>query len=128
MHLYLDASALTKLIIDEPQGPALQRTVQDRSIVSSRIVVVEVVKAVTRASPDADPSEILAMTTLLEFDATVATLAATTGGPSLRSLDAIHIATALQLGAELESFITYDIRQAEAARAAGLHVLAPGGT
>jgi predicted nucleic acid-binding protein len=64
--------------------------------------------------------------TLLELDANVASMAATTGGAGLRALDAIHVATALLVGAELESFITYDTRQSEAARAAGLHVIAPG--
>jgi predicted nucleic acid-binding protein len=55
----------------------------------------------------------------------LARLAGATGGPSLRALDAIHVAAALRLGPEIEVFVTYDDRQAEAARAAGFDVVSP---
>lgn len=125
-NVYLDSSALTKLVIDEPESATLQTVLQGRSLMTSRIAVVEVSKSVARSNPIADPSKILALVTLLELDAAVASVAATTGGARLRALDAIHVATALIVGAELESFITYDARQSEAASAAGLHVIAPG--
>lgn len=125
-HLYLDASALAKLVIFERETPDLRTAVRDRAIATSHVAVVEVTKAAARAGSEADPSQILALVTLLAFDTRVAALAATTGGPSLRSLDAIHVASAVLLGPDLESFITYDTRQAEAARAAGLRVIAPG--
>lgn len=125
-NVYLDSSALTKLVIDEPESPSLQTVLQGRSLMTSRVAVVEVTKSVARSNPIADPSKILSFVTLLELDADVASLAATTGGAGLRALDAIHVATALLVGAELESFITYDTRQSEAASAAGLHVIAPG--
>lgn len=125
-HLYLDASALAKLVIFERETPELRGAVRDRSIATSRVAVVEVTKAAARAGPEADPSQILSLVTLLAFDARVASLAAITGGPALRALDAIHVATAVLLGLDLESFVTYDTRQAEAARAVGLHVIAPG--
>lgn len=125
-NVYLDSSALTKLVIDEPESPSLQTVVQGRSLMTSRVAVVEVSKSVARSNPTADPSQILSLVTLLELDADVASVASTTGGAGLRALDAIHVATALLVGAELESFITYDNRQSEAASAAGLHVIAPG--
>lgn len=126
-NLYLDASALTKLVIEEPETPILQDLVRGHGLVSSRVAVVEVTKAVARCDPDAEPSAFLSRVTFVELDADLAMAAGATGGPGLRALDAIHVATALLLRSEIESFITYDIRQAEAARAAGLHVIAPGG-
>lgn len=125
-YVYLDSSALTKLVIDEPESPSLQTVLQGRTLMTSRVAVVEVSKAVARSNPIADPSRILSLVTLLELDADVAIMAATTGGAGLRALDAIHVASALLVGAELETFITYDTRQSEAASAAGLHVIAPG--
>ena len=125
-NVYLDSSALTKLVIDEPESPSLQTVLQGRTLMTSRVAVVEVSKAVARSNPIADPSRILSLVTLLELDADVAIMAATTGGAGLRALDAIHVASALLVGAELETFITYDTRQSEAASAAGLHVIAPG--
>lgn len=125
-NVYLDSSALTKLVIDEPESRSLEGVLQGRTLMTSRVAVVEVSKAVARSNPTADPGKILALVTLLELDADVASVAATTGGPDLRALDAIHVATALLVGAELENFITYDTRQSEAASAAGLHVIAPG--
>lgn len=124
--MYLDASALTKLVIEEPESASLQTVLQGRSLMTSRVAVVEVTKSVARANPNADASKILALVTLLELDADVASVASTTGGARLRALDAIHVATALLVGAELEGFITYDARQSEAASAAGLRVIAPG--
>jgi uncharacterized protein len=125
-NVYLDASALTKLVIQEPETAALQDVIRGHGLLSSRVAVVEVTKAVTRYDPDAEPIAFFARVTFLELDADLATAAGATGGPSVRALDAIHIATALILLSEIESFITYDARQSEAASAAGLHVIAPG--
>lgn len=79
-----------------------------------------------RANPAADPQPVFALLGFVELDAELARIAAATGGASLRALDAIHIASALRLGPELGSFITYDARQASAARALNLEVLTPG--
>ena len=87
---------------------------------------MEVVKAVARANPDADPQPILALLAFVELDADLARVAAATGGTGLRALDAIHVASALRLGDEVDTFVTYDLRQAFAARAMGLHVDGPG--
>jgi uncharacterized protein len=68
----------------------------------------------------------LARMAFVELDAELARLAAVTGAPELRTLDAIHVASALRLGPELDAFVTYDDRQATTARELGLTVEAPG--
>jgi predicted nucleic acid-binding protein len=88
--------------------------------------VVEVAKAVARANPDADPSPVLSLLAFVELDADLAQIAGATGGTGLRALDGIHVASALRLGREVDVFVTYDDRQASAARAAGLNVDTPG--
>ena len=123
--IYLDASAITKLVISEGETAALQRRVQSRSLVSSRVAVVEVLKAVARANPVADAQPILARLAFVELDPELAWISGHTGEPGLRALDAIHVASALRLGAEVEAFVTYDDRQALAARTAGLVVESP---
>jgi predicted nucleic acid-binding protein len=110
----------------EPESAALQDLVRGRSLASSRVAVVEVTKAVARVNPTADPEPLLSRVAFVEFDADLARIAGATGGPRLRALDAIHIASALRLGAELETFLTYDQRQARSAREAGLRLAAPG--
>ena len=93
--LYLDSSALTKLVIDEDHSSALEVTVRGRDLVSSRVAVVEVTKAVARNDPEADPEPMLGQLTLIDLDPDLARIASGTGGPALRALDAIHVASAL---------------------------------
>ena len=124
--LYLDASAVTKLVVSEEETPALRDRVLGRSLISSRVAVVEVTKAVARANPDADAEPVLSRFAFVELDAELARVAAATGGSSLRALDAIHIASALRLAHEAEAFITYDDRQGVAAQHSGLPIEAPG--
>jgi hypothetical protein len=100
--------------------------VRGRRLATSRLAVVEVVKACGRANPAADAGAILALFAFVEIDAELALVAAHAGGPTIRSLDALHVASALRLGGEVEAFVTYDRRQAEAAVAAGLRVTGPG--
>jgi hypothetical protein len=123
--VFLDASAITKLIVDEPESAALERRVAGKTLVTSRVAVVEVTKAVARVDPGADPWDVLSRLAFVELDADLARFAGTTGGASLRALDAIHVASALRLARDIEAFVTYDDRQADAARAAGLDVAAP---
>ena len=124
--LYLDASAITKLVLDEPETAALQELVRGRSLLTSRVAMVEVTKAAARANPKADPGPVFALLAFLELDADLAHVAGGTGGATLRSLDAIHVASALRAATEVEAFVTYDSRQAVAAAASGLRVEAPG--
>ena len=88
--------------------------------------MVEVTKAVARANPTADPQPVLARLAFVELDAELARDAAASGGAMLRALDAIHLASAHRLGSEIEAFVTYDDRQAAAAKILGLTVEAPG--
>ena len=125
MSVYLDASAITKLVVDERESAALERLVAGKALATSRVAVVEVTKAVARADPGADPWDVLSLLAFVELDADLARLAGATGGPALRALDAVHVASALRLAPELEVFVTYDDRQANAARAAGLDVVSP---
>lgn len=123
---YLDASAIVKLVIDEPESKALLHWYRESDrIITSRIGVVEVRRAVNRR--DHDPRQMLAVLALLEvfeLDPEVDRLAGGILPPALRTLDAIHVATALSIPS-IEAFVTYDDRLAEAARAAGLPVVRP---
>ena len=123
--LYLDASAITKLVVAESESGALRARVQGERLVSSRIAFVEVSKAVARANPDADAGPVLARLAFVELDAELARIAGAAGGPGLRALDAIHLASASRLVPELDAFVTYDDRLAAAARALGLPVVRP---
>ena len=104
----------------------IRQLVTGRSLVSSRVAVVEVTKAVARVSPDRDVASVLALFTLIDLDPELARSAAVTGGSHLRALDAIHVASALRIAADIDAFVTYDARQATAAVDGGLRVLTPG--
>lgn len=123
--LYLDSSALTKLVIDEAESAALTAVTLGNRWFSSRVAVVEVTKAVRRRDRDADPAAILAKVSWVELDEGIAAVASSMGGPILRALDAIHVASALRVASEVGTFVTYDARQAGVARAAGIPVMSP---
>jgi predicted nucleic acid-binding protein len=126
---YLDASALVKLIVAEPESGALRRYLGERPrIISSRIAEVELRRAVARQDEiDAGDrvSSLIATVELLELDAEVARRAGELTPATLRSLDAIHLASALVIAPEVDAVVAYDTRLAAAARAAGLAVVAP---
>jgi predicted nucleic acid-binding protein len=119
-----------KLVLREPESDALRAYLVARpEPATSRLAFVEVQRAIGRVTdqPDAEVlAEVWDRTVFIELALPLAESAARIGPRSLRSLDAIHLASALALADELESFITYDVRQADAARAAGLTVVAPG--
>jgi len=129
---YLDASALVKLVTDEAETVALRAhlaTFTSRS--TSRLATVEVPRALARkgVASVAVAAEAWQQTiqglVVIELERRIGEAAAAVDPATLRSLDAIHLATALALGAELDAFVTYDARLADAARAAGLTVVAP---
>ncbi len=97
-----------------------------RSLVSSIVALVEVPKAVARHDASADPEPMLRRLSLLGIDRELARDASVTGGPLLRALDAIHVASALRVADDIDAFVTYDTRQASAATTAGLQVVSPG--
>lgn len=113
-------------MIEETESEALRTYVQGRSLVSSRVAIVEVGKAVAHANLAADPQPMLSRIAFVELDADLARVAAGTGKPELGSLDAIHLASALRLGTDVDAVVTYDDRQASAARELGFTVEAPG--
>lgn len=124
---YLDASALVKLVIEEPESPALNRWyVEAERLVTSRIGVIETTRASARRDFEvAHRDRILSDMEVVEVLPAIASVAATLEPASLRTLDAIHLATALALVPDLDAFVTYDDRLAEAARAIGLPVVRP---
>ena len=126
--VYLDASALVKLILNEVESRALEQEIASAGArMTSRVAQVEVHRAVKRVEPAGMQRvrELFESLLVAELDGELAEEAASLEPASLRSLDAIHIASALRLGEELEAFITYDTRQATAAMALGLRVVAP---
>lgn len=129
MTVYLDASALVKLVAPEAESDAMAAFVaKHRSQSTSTVGLVEVRRAVVRRPgvTDARVEDVLERVVGIAFDPDVAAVAAIIGPPSLRTLDAIHLASAAALGADLEAFVTYDRRLAEAARARGMPVASPG--
>ena len=124
--LYLDSSAITKLVIEERGSAAIRAAVTDATLVTSRIAVVEVTRAVARVDAAADCDPVFDVLAFVELDEDLARAAAVAGTPDLRSLDAIHLASAALLGDELDAFVTYDTRQAHAVAIAGITVRSPG--
>lgn len=125
---YADASALVKLVLREPESDALRHYLAALpEPATSRLAFVEVHRAFRRLGEDpVDATQALwDRTVFIELDASIAESAAEIGPATLRSLDAIHLASALALADELEAFVTYDARLADAARSAGLTVVAP---
>jgi uncharacterized protein len=124
---YADASALVKLVIEEPETPAMNRWfVEATRVVTSRVGIVETCRAAARRPHDPDQREaVVRDVEAVELSPAIAGVAAALGPLTVRTLDAIHIASAMALGSELDAFVTYDDRMAEAARALGLPVVRP---
>lgn len=129
---YLDASAIVKLATPEAETQALrEHLAQHRQLITSRLATVEVRRALKRRGPESEASvaeplrEVLEHLQVVELDEAIAVVAAALSPASLRSLDAIHLASALAIGEELTEVVTYDLRLAAAARSAGLEVRSP---
>ncbi|PSL55403.1 hypothetical protein B0I31_105365 [Saccharothrix carnea] len=131
--IYLDTSALVKLTRREPGTTELFEWLNaDHRLgvrrVSSVLAEVELTRALRRSSPKAlvNVPVVLSDLYLVEITAVVRQTAASYDDPLLRSLDAIHLATAQMLTGGLDAFVTYDKRLLEAAAGVGLTVAAPG--
>ena len=125
---YLDSSALVKLIVEEPESAALRRYLRRRRpLVSSALARTEVVRAVLLEGDDgvARAREVLSIVDLIRVNDRVLGAAGVLQPSDVRSLDAIHLATALQLGSDLGWLVTYDERMREAADTLGLPSHAP---
>jgi uncharacterized protein len=124
---YLDSSALVKLVQRESQSAALGRYVRGRRTVSSALARTEVARALLWKTPEAIKrgQDVLAGIDLIRINDRVLRLAGSLEPASLRSLDAIHLATAALLRDELGWLVTYDARMAAAAKEVGLTVASP---
>ena len=126
--VYLDSSAIVKLVVREPETEALLAFLEPRQVrVTSALARVEVVRAVRRHGPTATTRAAAMLDALsqLALDDALLDSAAAIDANQLRSLDAIHLASAQQLEGELDVLVTYDERMLAAARALGLPVSLP---
>ena len=131
---YADASALLKLVLDEPESGALRAFLADADCVSCELALTELPRAIRRAAAR-DPRlpletlavrahELLEAVGLLPLDRALLIAAGALTEPALRALDAIHVAAACDL-MPLDAFVSYDERQCAAARLAGLRTVQP---
>jgi predicted nucleic acid-binding protein len=126
--VYLDASALVKLVVVEAESRALRAFLRGRPRrASSAIAAVEVERNVRRQGNQfvRDARRMLALLNLVPLERGIRDAAAAIEPLTLRSLDAIHLASALALGDDLDAIVTYDLRMQTAARDLGLTVVAP---
>jgi predicted nucleic acid-binding protein len=132
---YADASALVRLVRDEPESAALRAFIADADLLSCELALTEVPRAIRRAVAD-DPrlpldilvdraGEVLDAVALLPLDRGLLAAAGALTEPGLRALDAIHVTAAVDLS-PLDAFVSYDERQSAAARLAGLRTVSPG--
>lgn len=127
--VYVDTSALVKLVVRERESVALRRYLgRQRLLVSSALVRAELPRALLGAGADSakQADDLLARLELVRVGDRVLRLAGTLSPPGLRTLDAVHLATAQLIGEGLRGVVTYDGRMADAAQALGLAVRAPG--
>lgn len=127
--LYIDASALIKLVITEPESWTLSDTLRGQMLITSELSRVELRRAILRSGIGSGAlglaARVLSPVEQLRMDDAILDRAGEVGPSTLRSLDAIHLASALSLGRELGALVTYDRRLAAAAEDAGLTVSAP---
>lgn len=132
MSLYVDSSALLKRYIDEPDSEAAEALLgSDPSLLTARHTIVEVRRNLARLLDETDAVaarsafiQDLRVLSIVELDEvtceTAAGIAEMTG---VRTLDALHLAAAQRLGGPAVPFLTFDLRQAQAARRLGLTVV-----
>jgi predicted nucleic acid-binding protein len=128
--IYLDSAAVVKLVHAEPESAALRGWLDERAEtgwISSVLVEIESFRALARYAPDAVPRlpAVLDQIDLIDLGPGIRILAQAAKPATVRSLDAIHLGTALQARSGLISFVTYDERLLDAASAAGLPVDSP---
>ncbi len=126
--LYLDSSALVKLVVPEPETKALRdflRSWPER--LSSVVALIEVERVARRIGGGAmrRARTVMSRIALMELDEEVVRTAASLDPPTLRTLDAIHLASALSLRVELGVVCAYDGRLAAAASSKGIEVTGP---
>ena len=129
MAFYLDTSAAAKLVVAEPASEAMASwaAAHETQVIASDLLRTELLRATRRAAPDRMQRARAVLDALTLFVLTSATFerAATLDPDDLRSLDALHLAAAMELGDELDGMVTYDDRMAVAAARYGVAVIAP---
>jgi len=126
---YVESSAMVKLAVPEIETEALRDALADHErLVASDLTAIETVRAARRRRGDVGAARAraaLLTVNLLPIDRPVVEAAARLEPPTLRSLDAVHVATALQLVADDVIFYSYDVQTLDAAREAGMRVASP---
>jgi predicted nucleic acid-binding protein len=124
---YVDTSAFVKLVLDEPESAAMEEFFRRTPLTSSAVLVTELVRAVRRDFPERADHAIALLDHIdtMPVNPDVLMAAGFIGAPALRSLDAIHLVTALMVHPYVSPLITYDRRLAAAAKAVGLEVASP---
>jgi predicted nucleic acid-binding protein len=128
--IYLDSAAVVKLAHSEPESAALRSWLSERTEtgwISSVLTEIESFRALARYAPEAASRlpAVLDQIDLIDLDQRIRMLARTVTPATVRSLDAIHLGTALHIRSELTSFVTYDKRLLDAAQVAGLPIDSP---
>jgi predicted nucleic acid-binding protein len=126
---YLDSSAIVKLAVREPESLALWRYLRRRQpLVSSTLARTEVLRALLPAGDEAVARgrSVLQRLDLVRVNDRILGAAGVLLPLELRSLDAIHLATARELGGELGALVTYDERMVAAAKQLGYRIVQPG--
>lgn len=126
---YLDTSAAMKLVVPERGSAALRDWMQSRAdrVFGSDLLRTELLRAMRRVAPGhmLEARAVLDSIVMLQLSTSVCERAAVLEPDLLRSLDALHLAAALEMGDELEGLVTYDQRLGESASALGIGVVAP---
>ena len=123
----MESSAVVNVVVGEPGSDVTEVLLQTyRPHSSSLLTIIEATRALHRrigqASFEPRLAEILRVLDLIPIDAAIAQSASRLDPPLLRSLDAIHLASALSLGPDLDGILTYDRRLADAAKQLGITV------
>lgn len=126
---YLDTSAAIKLLFNEPESQAMRRWVGEAEgrVASSDLLHAELMRATARIDMDKleDAQAIIRDLYMMRLSSGVYRRAGNLAPTEMRTLDALHLAAAMELGGDLEGIVTYDVRMAKGAESLGIEVVGP---